>query len=64
MRDQGKSDEEIILFLGLKHKMPFKMDKKYLKKLYGFVTSRPTRTGNDMYDRWKAYHESKLKGDR
>lgn len=58
MRDQGKSDEEIIRFLGLKHKMPFKMDKKYLERLYGFVTSRPTRTGNDMYDKWKAYHNS------
>jgi len=56
MRDQGKSDEEIANFLGLKHKMPFKMNKEYLKKLFGFVTSRSTRTGNDMYDRWKAYH--------
>jgi len=61
MRDQGKSDEEIIDFLGLKKKVPFKMDKQYLRKLYGFVTSRPTKTGDDMYDRWKAYHSS-LKG--
>ena len=61
MRDAGKSDEEIIRFLGLKHKMPFKMDKKYLEKLYGFVTSRPTKSGNDMYDRWKAYHEFMIK---
>ncbi|MEM0049563.1 MAG: HNH endonuclease [Candidatus Bathyarchaeia archaeon] len=66
MRDGGKSDEEIIRFLGLKHKMPFKMDKEYLKQLYGFVTSRSTRTGNDMYDRWKTYHTSiirKLRGE-
>jgi len=56
MRDQGKSDEEIIKFLGLKYKVPFKMNKKYLKKLFGFVTSRSTGTGDDMYDRWKAYH--------
>jgi hypothetical protein len=58
MRDKGKSDEEIISFLGLKHKMPFKMNRNYLRKLYGFVTSRSTRTGNDMYDRWKSYHAS------
>jgi len=58
MRDIGKSDEEIIKVLGLKGKMPFKMDKTYLRKLYGFVTSRPTRTRNDMYDRWKEYHFS------
>jgi len=66
MRDRGKTDEEIIHFLGLKHKMVFKMDKRYLRRLYGFVTSRSTRTGNDMYDRWKAYHISvirKVRGD-
>lgn len=41
-RAEGKSDEEIIKFLGLKGKTPFKMDKDYLKKLFGFVTSRKT----------------------
>jgi len=61
MRDKGKSDEEIVSYLGLKHKMPFRMDKNYLRRLYGFVTSRPTRAGNDMYDRWKAYHSSLVK---
>lgn len=42
MRSKGKSDEEIITFVGLKNKVPFKMDKAYLKKLLGFVTSRNT----------------------
>ena len=42
MRAERKSDEEIIKFLGLKEKVPFKMDKKYLEKLFGFVTSRKT----------------------
>jgi len=37
MRDQGKSNEKIISFLGLKQKMPFKMDKEYLRNLHGFV---------------------------
>jgi hypothetical protein len=58
MRDEGKSDNEIIKFLGLEHKVPFKMDKHYLRQLFGFVTSRSTITGDDMYDRWKKYHES------
>lgn len=42
MRANGKKDKEIIEFLGLKNKVPFKMDKNYLKKLYGFITSRNT----------------------
>ncbi len=42
MRSQGKSDKEIITFLGLDHIVPFKMDRNYLKKLFGFVTSRKT----------------------
>lgn len=58
MRDKGRSDEEIIRFLGLKSKVPFQMDRKYLSKLLGFVTSRPTSDGNEMYDAWKAYHAS------
>lgn len=40
MRGQGKEDKEIIRKLGLKQKLPFKMDWGYLKPLYGFVTSR------------------------
>ena len=42
MRAKGKTDQEIINFLGLKEKVPFKMERQYLKKLYGFVTSRKT----------------------
>lgn len=65
MRDQGKTDEEIIRFLGLKNKVPFKMDLEYLKVLYGFVTSKSSRSADDMYDRWKDYHNSviKMKGE-
>ena len=61
MRDQGKTDEEIIQFLGLENKFPFKMDLEYLKGLCGFVTSRSSRFGDDMYDRWKDYHNSVIK---
>ena len=61
MRDEQKSDEDIIKFLGLEGKMPFKMDKPYLKKLYGFVTSRCSKTRDSMYDHWKAYHDSQVR---
>lgn len=66
MRDQEKIDKEIIQFLGLKNKVPFKMDLEYLKQLYGFVTSRSSHLGDDMYDRWKDYHNSVIKktGDK
>ncbi len=42
MRIDGKTDKEIIDYLGLKEEAPFKMDKSYLKKLFGFVSSRKT----------------------
>ena len=42
MRSEGKNDKEIIAHLGLKNKVSFKMDKNYLKKLFGFVISRAT----------------------
>jgi hypothetical protein len=42
MRAEGKSDEEIIDFLGLEDEIPFIMDKSYLKVLFGFLTSRKT----------------------
>lgn len=62
MRDKGKTDLEIMEYLGLRTRMPFKMDKPYLRKLFALVTSRPTRTGDDMYDGWKAYHVSMTRG--
>ena len=40
MRAERKSDEKIISHLGLNEKVPFKMNKNYLKGLFGFVTSR------------------------
>lgn len=42
MRAESKTDQGIINFLGLKEKMPFKMESSYLRNLYGFVTSRKT----------------------
>ncbi|MHA1739400.1 MAG: HNH endonuclease [Candidatus Heimdallarchaeota archaeon] len=42
MRANGKNDKEIVNFLELKDNVPFKMDKNYLRKLFGFVTSRAT----------------------
>lgn len=60
-RDNGASDEEIIALLGLKFVADFKMDVNYLKKLYGFVTSRRSQSQNDMYDRWREYHNRNLR---
>ena len=56
MRDRGQTDIEIIAFLGLKNKMPFKMNRDYLRKLFGFVTSRAGKTG-DMYNNWIRWDE-------
>ena len=39
MRARGKDDAEIVRFLGLEDKAPFKMNRAYLEKLYAFVTS-------------------------
>jgi hypothetical protein len=64
MRDNGASDEEIIKFLRLKEEVPFLMDKKYLEKLFGFVISRPTLNGNEMFDKWKEYHQPQINGKR
>jgi hypothetical protein len=43
MREQGKSDDEIIAFLGLREPMPWKQDLNYLSRLYGFITSRTSQ---------------------
>lgn len=40
MREEGRSDEEIIEFLGLKKKVPWLENLDYLSKRYGFITSR------------------------
>ncbi|MEW5996994.1 MAG: hypothetical protein AB1657_05375 [Candidatus Micrarchaeota archaeon] len=40
MRSEGKADAAIIAFLGLRANVPFRMDKRYLKSLFGFVSSR------------------------
>jgi len=42
MRAENKTDYEIIKYLGLEEKVPFKMNISYMKKLYGFVSSRKT----------------------
>ncbi|MFH1750773.1 MAG: HNH endonuclease [Candidatus Micrarchaeota archaeon] len=56
MRDSGAKDEAIIKHLGLKELMPFRMDREYLRKLFGFVTARKSRNSDDVYDRWLEYH--------
>jgi len=43
MRAEGKKDEEIVKHLGLKEKVSFKMNRDYLKNLFGFVSSRKTK---------------------
>ena len=40
MRDEGKSDDEIIQILGLKNKISWKQDLSYLFTKFGFITSR------------------------
>jgi len=40
MRANGKNDEEIIRYLGLKEEVPWEQDLDYLSKLYGFISSR------------------------
>ena len=64
LRDQGYHDEKIINKLGLKRKVSFKMDKKYLAKLFGFVTDRASKESNDMYDRWKIFHINNIRSER
>ncbi len=61
LRDRGKEDAEIIRFLGLERTVPFKMDWRYLSSLFGFVTSRKCADRSDMYERWRAYHSSRLR---
>ena len=56
MRDEEREDFEIIQFLGLREKVHFKMDRNYLQKLYGFITSR-TSLKEDMYFKWLIYHK-------
>ena len=61
MRDDEKTDSEIIDFLGLKEKVPFKMEQEYLSKLYGFVTERLSKDLTGMYNHWKVYHKQELR---
>ena len=64
MRDKGKNDKEIIAFLGLKKKVRFKMKRDYLKKLFGFITSRRGLQEDgkrDMYNSWLDYHNKENK---
>ncbi len=39
LRNKGKTDNEIISYLGLKDQVPWRQDLDYLSKLYGFITS-------------------------
>jgi HNH endonuclease len=41
LRASGRTDEEIIKTLGLKEQVPFKQDRKYLRRLTAFVSCRP-----------------------
>jgi len=59
MRDEGASDTEIIKVLELQYKVKFKMDRDYLRNLFGFITSRRTNQ-NDMYDKWLRYHRKRV----
>jgi len=50
-----------ISFKTMKRKIPFKMDREYLSKLYGFVTERLSKDLTGMYNRWKVYHKQELR---
>ncbi|MBU0527661.1 HNH endonuclease [Candidatus Micrarchaeota archaeon] len=39
MRIEGKTDDQIIRTLGLRNKVPYKRDRAYLERLFGFVSS-------------------------
>ena len=63
MRALSKTDEEIIEKLGLKQKAEFKQDKKYLQKLFGFVTSRKAKgemTINGLAYQYKYFKEKHI----
>ncbi len=49
MRNQGKSDPEIIKQLGLKGKVAWKQDLKYLAKVFGFITDRTAKNEERRY---------------
>ena len=64
MRGQGKSDEEIIRFLGLKNQMPWKQDLAYLKPLLAFATSKvgvesPQPLLTEEEQRWRVKNRDK-----
>ncbi|MBU0761261.1 MAG: HNH endonuclease [Nanoarchaeota archaeon] len=64
MRDEGASDNEIIRVLKLQNKKEFKMNIDYLKKLFGFITSRKPNDENDMYGIWLKYYRREVRKKR
>ena len=61
MRDEGKSDVEIIKFLGLKKPVPWMQDLEYLSKLYGFISSRKIDKKNYGFTLTEKEQQSSLK---
>src|SRR3989344_2565771 len=61
MRDEGAKDFEIIRVIGLKNKVPFKINLYYLRKLFGFISSRQIEDKSDMYAKWLEYHKKNNK---
>ncbi len=55
---EGRKDDKIIAHLELRKEMPFVMSKPYLKRLIGFVTSRPG-VPDDMYENWRKWEVSR-----
>ncbi len=43
LRAQGKTDEAIRDYLGVRERVPWEEDLDYLSKLFGFISSRPFR---------------------
>lgn len=63
MRGEGVKDNEILRVLDLREKVPFKMDLSYLRRLFGFVSSRQPKE-KDMYYHWLKYHVKEMRNIR
>ena len=63
MRDEGATDNDILRVLDLREKTPFKMNLHYLRKLFGFISSRQPLQ-RDMYYHWLQHHKKGMEMPR
>ena len=60
MRDEGARDIEILRVLELQEKVLFRMGVSYLKRLFGFISSRQPQQ-KEMYYNWLQYHKKEIR---